>query len=81
MTLKLRMYKPDVLTQLFTQNTEPRISPGFQAITPEVTYVGPHDLTNFNRQIIVIFSYDLEGNVTRLELMIFTMCKHTFEPT
>ena len=29
----------------------------------------------------VIFSSDTEGNVTRLKLLIFTLRKHTFEPT
>ena len=28
----------------------------------------------------VIFSYDLEGNVTLLELIMFTLCKHTLSP-
>ena len=42
-TPKHRMYKLEVLTQLSTRTTLPRISPGFRAINTLVTYVGTHE--------------------------------------
>ena len=68
-----------VMLPLFTRGTLPRTSSRFGAIDTESEPRSDLVKTRFcYTSSYVIFSYDLEGNVMVLVLVILTLCKHMF---